>query len=256
MSYRAGDPNAPKGHALLFFRDSDDPGAVWATYLIVAPIALDLGRYMPAAFAQSFGAQMPQAQGAMAYPLPPIPEKIEGGLARLERLAELRDDDLIDGGTVRASDPFQLMHPLTVIGKEYADRCEERVSAAVEALDAGLPESLASAPTDLDVDDILLQVMPDREKIGRLTRAVGTLRYAVEGGDERLVAEMVAEMQRVAQRLAEKYQATELIRAAQRKETRGGEIAQLYIERCYRLLDEEYDAIPEIERRIDALQLD
>src|ERR671938_591311 len=49
LTFRAGDPDRPRGHALVFFRDADDPTAVWATYLVVTPIQMDLGKYVPAA---------------------------------------------------------------------------------------------------------------------------------------------------------------------------------------------------------------
>src|SRR5205823_9329072 len=98
LTFRAGDPDRPRGHALVFFRDSESPDDIWATYLIVAPIKMDLGKYIPAAFASQLSGQL-AAAGPSAYPLPPVPERYESGLDALERLAELRNDDLIDGGT-------------------------------------------------------------------------------------------------------------------------------------------------------------
>jgi hypothetical protein len=247
LSYRIGDPGRPHGHALLFFRDADDPEAAWATYLVVAPIALDLSKYIPAAFAPQLPIQMVNL-GSMAYPLPPIPEKVEGGLAALERLAELRGDDLLDGGTVRVADPWQVMHPVAEIGREYAERYAEYVAAA--------PAESAPAPSlpTVDVDELLLQVMPDREKVGRLARLVGTLRYAVDGGDERLVRETVAKMESIGRKLGEKYRSQELIAAARSADPRAGQLAQLYVERCYRLADEDYAALAELDERISQLR--
>ena len=95
---------------------------IWATYLVVAPIKMDLGKYIPAAFASQLAGQL-SAAGPSAYPLPPVPEKFEAGLAALERLAELRNDDLIDGGTLRMSDPLYALQPVADIGTQYAERC-------------------------------------------------------------------------------------------------------------------------------------
>jgi hypothetical protein len=78
------------------------------------------------------------------------------------------------------------------------------------------------------------------------------LRYAVEGGDQRLVEENVAEMHRVARHLGEKYRSAELIEAARSTDELGAQLAQLYIERCYRLVDEDYAAMAELDSRIDA----
>lgn len=248
LTYRVGDPDRPRGHALVFFRDADDPDEIWGTYLVVPPIQMDLGKYIPAAFAPQLAGQLTSVRPA-AYPLPPVPEKLEGGLEWLERVASLRGDDLIDGGVLRVSDPLQALHPVADIGAQYAERC-----ASYHASAEASPATPEPAAASVDVDDLLLQVMPDREKIGRLARLTGTLRYAVDGGDHRLAAETVAEMQRIGRHLGDKYRAAELIQAAQSSEAQAGQLAQLYLERCYKLADEDYSAIAELERRIKELQ--
>jgi hypothetical protein len=249
LTFRAGDPDRPRGHALLFFRDADDSDVVWATYLVVAPIKMDLAKYIPAAFATQLAGQLAETSPA-AYPLPPVPEKIEGGLEWLERLASLRSDDLLDGGTLRMADPMYALQPVTDVGAQYAQACSRYVA---EAPAAPRRES-ESAASSVDVDDLLMQVMPDREKVGRLARLAGTLRYAVEGGDKRQADETVGEMQRVARHLGEKYRLTELIEAARSTDARGAQLAELYIERCYRLVDEDYAALAELDGKIEALR--
>jgi hypothetical protein len=248
LTFRAGDPDRPRGHALLFFRDGEDPNVFWATYLVVAPIQMDLGKYIPAAFAPQLAGQLTGA-GPAAYPLPPMPEKIEGGLEWLERLASLRGDDLLDGGALRMGEPWQALHPVTDIGAQYAERCTAFVGSAPELV----PQSEA-ATSGTDVDDLLLQVMPDREKVGRLARLAGTLQYAVQGSDQRLLDETVDEMSRVAKHLGEKYRLGELIAVAKSGDARSGELAQLYVERCYRLVDEDYAAMAELDRKIESLK--
>src|SRR5215207_11403892 len=144
LTFRAGDPDRPRGHALLFFRDGDDPDAVWATYLVVAPIQMDLGKYIPAAFASQLAGQL-GAAGRSAYPLPPVPEKIEGGLAWLERLASLRGDDLLDGGTLRMSDPLYAMQAVSDTGTQYAESCSQFIGAEpTEELPAAASSEAAS----------------------------------------------------------------------------------------------------------------
>jgi hypothetical protein len=252
LTFRVGDPDRPRGHALVFFHDGDSPDDVYATYLVVAPIKMDLGKYIPAAFATQLSGQL-AASVPSAYPLPPVPEKFDGGLAALERLAELRADDLIDGGTLRMSDPLYALQPVTEIGSQYADRCTAYLAAQpLEA--AAAPESLGQSAADVDVDELLLQVMPDREKVGRLARLTGTLRYAIDGGDKRLIDETVAEMERVARHLSDKYRPMELIEAARSSSARSAELAELFVERCYKLVDEDYAALADIDRRIEALK--
>jgi hypothetical protein len=253
LTFRAGDPDRPRGHALVFFRDGDAPDEVWATYLVVAPIKMDLGKYIPAAFASQLSSQL-SAAAPSAYPLPPVPEKFEGGLDALERLAELRSDDLLDGGTVRMSDPLYVLQPITDIGAQYAERCTAYfASQPLTAAEAGANEPAASAG-GVDVDELLLQVMPDREKVGRLARLTGTLRYAIDGGDKRLIDETVADMEQVGRHLSDKYRPAELIAAARSPAPNAAQLAELFLERCYKLVDEDYTALAEIDRRIDALR--
>jgi hypothetical protein len=246
LTFRAGDPERPRGHALVFFRDGESPDDIWATYLVVTPIKMDLGKYIPAAFASQLAGQL-SASAPSAYPLPPVPEKFEDGLAGLERLAELRGDDLIDGGTLRMSDPLYALQPVTDIGTQYAERCNSYLAS-----EAAVP--VTRQPGGMDVDDLLLQVMPDRDKIGRLARLSGTLRYAIEGADTRQVDETVAEMERVGRHLSEKYRPAELIAAARSSEPRAARLAELYLERCYRLVDEDYAALADLDHRIDELK--
>jgi hypothetical protein len=253
LTFRAGDSDRPRGHALVFFRDADSAEQVWATYLVVAPIKMDLGKYIPAAFASQLAGQL-AASGPAAYPLPPVPEKFEAGLEALERLAELRSDDLLDGGTLRMSDPLYALQPVAEIGSQYAERCVSYFASLPPGQDSAQSASATSSGS-VDVDDLLLQVMPDREKVGRLARLAGTLRYAIEGGDTRLVDETVSDMQRVSRHLTEKYRPAELIAAARSTEPRGAQLAELYLERCYRLVDEDYAAMADLDSKIEQIRI-
>jgi hypothetical protein len=250
LTFRAGNPDRPRGHALVFFRDGDSADNVWATYLVVAPIKMDLGKYIPAAFASQLAGQL-SAAGPSAYPLPPVPEKFEEGLDALERLAELRNDDLIDGGTLRMIEPLYALQPVADIGTQYAGACATYF--ARQSLQEPVAERVTSGASSVDVDDLLLQVMPDRDKVGRLARLTGTLRYAMAGGDTRLVDETLNDMQRIARHLSEKYHPTELIAAARSSEPRGAQLTELYLERCYRLVDEDYAAMADLDSKIDKL---
>lgn len=238
---------------MVFFRDGEAPDDIWATYIVVTPIKMDLGKYIPAAFATQLAGQL-STSAPSAYPLPPVPERFDAGLAQLERLAELRGDDMIDGGTLRMSDPLYALQPVTDIGAQYAERCTTFM-ASEPSPEPDAARAAEGGGNNVDVDDLLLQVMPDREKIGRLARLSGTLRYAIEGGDARHADETVGDMERVARHLADKYRPGELIAAARSPEPRAAQLAELLLERCYRLVDEDYAALADIDRRIDALKL-
>src|SRR5512140_1716965 len=95
LAFQRGSADRPRGHALLFIRDSGSD-RIAASYLIVLPIAIDMAKYLPPMLA----AQMPQADSGppAATPIPPVPEVIPGGLPWLLSLADARDDDVLDGG--------------------------------------------------------------------------------------------------------------------------------------------------------------
>jgi hypothetical protein len=249
LTFRIGDPDRPRGHALLYFRDADDPDTAWGTYLVVAPIQMDLGKYIPAAFATQLAGQLTPA-GPSAYPLPPVPEKIAGGLEWLERQASLRGDDLLDGGTLRMTDPLYALQPVAEVGTQYAEAFARFVASEPVPVES----TPAAAESSVDVDELLMQVMPDSEKVGRLARLAGTLRYAIEGGDQRLIEETVGDMQRVARHLGDKFRPAELIEAAKSTEATAAPLVQLYIERCYRLVDEDYAAMAELDSKIENLK--
>ena len=107
---------------------------------------------------------------------------------------------------------------------------------------------------DLDAEDLLIQTMTDRERLTELGKLIGMGRYALGGRDTNLLQETKQRMQRIAGRLAEKYRTYELINAAVEASERGARLAELYLERAFKLLDEEYADIPRIERAIRELQ--
>src|SRR6266702_3514014 len=214
-----GDSQAPKGHAIFYARSATDSLTVLATYCVVPPMPLSLAKYLPSFLASQLSPE--DLQEATNVPVMPIPPMLEEGnaLERLQMLAERRDDDLCDIGI------------LTAIEDE-----------APIALD------------DLDTDELLIQTMTDRQRLAELGKLVGVARYALEGRDEHQLQETRLRMRRVAQSLADKYRSTELTEAAFDPDERGARLAELYLERAYKLLDEEYSDIPDIERAIRELQ--
>ncbi len=240
LSFESGDPAAPRGHALVYFHGPDE--GVLATYVVVPPVAIEFGKYLPALFA----AQMPSLalpQDA-AIPLPPLPEPVESR-AVLERLARLRGDDLVYAGQLTGG-PEQLLTAAARAAQSYAERYTAFVAANPPAAERqpALPE--------LDAEDVLLQLMSDRDRLSDLARRTGQLRYAVEGGDSTGIAESVAGMERVGRYLAAKYRVDEWIAAARAPGPAGQRLADLYVQRAYRLVAEDFDALPALEAAIAA----
>lgn len=246
-TFQRGDPSAPRGHALVYFHETLDPDRARASYVVVAPIEMDLAKYVPPMFASQLAGLMPS--GPAAIPLPPIPEPVES-LAWLERLADARDDDLLDGGALDPTDPQRMMMAATTIAGEYAALWSERAARLAAELRPLEDTQQAALP---DVEDILLGVMSDAEKVSRLAKLAGTLRYAVEMGDEHLTADTVGQMERIGRQLPESYRLAELLEAGRRSDAAGARLFALHVERCYKLAAEEYADLERLDREIAAL---
>ena len=242
LQFRRGAPDRPRGHALAYFEAAD--GRIYATYLVIPPVQIDLAKYMPPMFAGQIPAQAAAELSAM--PLPPIPEEVAGGLAAIDRLAELREDDVVAAGAVDPRALDRLLLVAAEAGQAYValyKSWQERALAAPAA-----PEE-----PGYDVDELLLSLESEHDRIGRLARLVGQLRYALDGGDRRMAAEALAEMERVGRTLPEKYRVGELVAAASRPGQDGARLAELLLERSYKLCQEEYAEVARIEAEIRRL---
>ena len=101
LNFDKGDSQNPRGHALLYFRVDTEPDKVYATYVVTLPVKSDLTKYVPPFLASHLG-NMP-LNDLSAFAMPPVPEAL-GSLEELERLSQLRSDDLVYGGSMFSFD--------------------------------------------------------------------------------------------------------------------------------------------------------
>ena len=47
ITFERGSEDSPKGHAFVYFRSSTDPSDVWASYIVMLPITVDVAKYAP-----------------------------------------------------------------------------------------------------------------------------------------------------------------------------------------------------------------
>jgi len=216
---------------------------------------LSLAKYLPSFLASQLSPE--DLQDATNVPVMPIPPMLEEGstLERLQMLADRRDDDVCDIGTVNPKDEGARMQLVAQGCQEYGQFYVNYASnfAQVPSIEA-IEEQASLALDDMDAEDLLIQTMTDRQRLAELGKLVGVARYALEGHDTQQLQETKLRMQRVAEPLAEKYRSAELMAAAFDPNDRGARLAELYLERAYKLLDEEYADIPGIERAIRELQ--
>lgn len=249
-----GSSSAPKGHAIFFARSSANPRVVFCTYCVVPPTPLSLAKYLPSFLA----AQLPpeELREATNVPVMPIPPMLEEGrsLDHLQMLAERRDDDLCDLGTINPRDEAERMQRVADGCQEYGQLYVSYMQTFGQFSQVEQPEEEPLPLDELDAEELLLQTLSDRQRLTELGKLVGMARYGLEGHDSHLLQETRQKMQRITNMLPEKYRGSELLAAATTEGERGSTLASLYLERGFKLADEEYADIPRIDRAIRELQ--
>lgn len=245
-----GSMERPRGHALLYFRNSADPEELWATYLVVLPILVDVSKYVPPFLMNQMGEFGPKDLSAFAFP--PAPEKI-ADYTYLEKLAYAREDDILSGGSINPSDVASAMMIVNEAVQKYAELCSEVMPTeqSQEAIPAGETDG-----EGLGINEVLYGLMSDGDKLSELTKLVGKLRFAVDGGEKALAKEAEADIVTLAKLLPESNQISRLIEVTKATGTRDAKLADLYLQRCFYLLREEYVKLGEVEAEIRELEVD
>jgi hypothetical protein len=255
IQFLRGDQQAPKGHAIFVARYSTDPRQVLWTYCIAPPLPLSLAKYLPPFLAAQMSPE--DIQDMTNVPAMPISPMLEEGqsLEDLQLVAERRDDDLCDIGMVNPHDTNARVQLVSQSSMDYGQlymNYMKNIKLSAPSLSTVSDEP--AALDDLDAEELLIQTMTDRQRLAELSKLVGLTRYALEGKDTHLLDDTKRRMQRIGRQLPDKYRTSELITAASNPQERGAQLAQLYIERGYKLLDEEYADIPNIEQAIRKIQ--
>lgn len=255
LRFELGSADEPRGHAILYARLSGGGDHYVATYCVILPISFSLGKYLPPMFA----GQLPlDALGSgadmSAMPIPPMLEEVES-LDAVRLMAERRGDDLCDIGTLLITADSQRM-------AFAAEACAE-YGQAYATYHARWPEASAAPPVRAepppvvqaaDTEQVVASILPERDCLAELARLTGQARYALDGHDRHLLDEVGQRMRQLAVSLPEKYRAEQLVESALRDDRTSADLAELYLQRAFKLLDEDYISIPPIEQRIRDLR--
>ena len=247
FTYERGDPARPVGHALLYFT-TGSATEVQATYIVVPPIIIDFAKYVPPLLASSLGSAGLLAQTTF-LPVPPAPEPL--ALDELRRIAAIRGDDVLVAGNASAWDAASLMARVAELGDAYATAYRDALGREPEAVADAEPQATTHGGA---ASALLYSVLSETERLEELSRQVGRLRYALEGNDTALAESTRLEMRAIAAYLPEKYRADELIEAASRPDPAGARLAELFIERGYKLQRDDFEAIPRLDAEIADLK--
>ena len=244
--FERGAKEEPKGHALLYFRGASTPEEIWATYLVVLPITVDVSKYVPPFLMNQMGELGPRDLSAFAFP--PAPEKLES-YSELEALANARGDDVLFGGTINPTDVSSALMSVNEAVQWYAGIYSDQTASPGPS---ELPDG--EAGTGLSVNEVLYGLMSDSDKLGELTKLVGRLRFTLEGGEAALMKEAEEEINILAKYLPENLQIQRLIEVAQGGGKQSAELANLYLQRCFHLTQEEYSKLVQVEDEIKSLE--
>ena len=244
FTFERGSADNPRGHALIYFQNSQNPGELLATYLVVLPILVDVSKYVPPFLMNQIGDV--DAKDLSAFAFPPAPEPVSG-LDHIESLAESREDDILFGGSISTSDVTALLGTVNEAIGWYANLCADQTQSDSPALEQSVGE-------DLSVNDVLYSLMSDQDKLNELTRLVGRLRDAVSSGDSALAGETRTEIMSLGRHLPDTHQVSRLADAAGSGGADATHLTNLYLQRCFHLIAEEYVKLGQVEDEIRTLE--
>ena len=259
LSFDIGDPQRPKGHAVLYFRVDTEPDKVYATYVVTLPIKSDLGKYVPPFLATHLGG-LP-LNDLSAFAMPPLPEPVDNH-EELERISLIRQDDLVYAGSMFSFDLPRMVESVTEAVQAYSDLWVQCFGDAGTSTVEAIKEAPTAEPDGLEseddqsyqVNEVLFGLMSESDKLAELARLLGSMRFAAEGGDGVTVEEMSREITTLARHLPETFQMSSLLAVAKDTSQKGSRLAQLYLDRCFRLSAGDYPAVQGLDDEIRALE--
>ena len=104
------------------------------------------------------------------------------------------------------------------------------------------------------LSDVLYEFMGESDKLSELSKLVGKLRFASEGWegfyDRAMIEEVESEILSLSMYLPDKYKIQAVMQSAKLWSDSGSVLTQLYLERCYKLYEEDYIELQKIEDKI------
>jgi hypothetical protein len=238
LIFDQGNEAQPRGHAILYYRSGNE---ILATYMVILPLKVDFAKYIPPVMASQV-----QAQGMeefSAFAIPPVPEEAQS-YQFLEELARLRSDDLIFGGELPSNDFLEAAQRVSDAVQSYTKLCQQWFDSQQTV------GAIAEETSGPSVDEVVFSLMGEKDKLAELTKLVGKLQFAVEVKDSRLLEEAAKEIRTLAQYLPEEYHVHSIIEAAEKSTGNGPRLAQLYLERCYKLADQDTTGLHTVDQAI------
>lgn len=246
LEFELGSQQECKGHAVLYFRDSNNQDEIWATYIVLLPITVEVSKYVPPFLMNQisdFG-----ANDLSAFAFPPSPEKIESR-EYIDVIANIRSDDILYGGFFDSSDIQSSMILVNEAVQKYADFYDREVI---------FPDSIQnvknSDDSQLDVNSVLYEFMSTNDKLSELTKMIGRLRFAIEGKEKSLAEEAENDIESLSRHLPREYEVSKMTNAAKLSDIVGTKLTSLWLKRCFHLTQQEFSEIVQVDEEIKKLE--
>ncbi len=246
LEFDRGSSSNPSGHALVYFRDSTERDAIAVTYIVILPIPLDIAKYMPPFLAGQV-AEL-SADEISSFAFPPAPERL-ANWEEASRIADVRGDDLVFGGTVSLSDAFDMMDRVNEVSVEYG-RLYTQAHGEPDAIGRDDEDLGIDGDLDESVYDLMYGGMDEADLLAELTQLLGRMQYSANFGDDTEVSDSKAKLNAIGRYLPANREVGKIIAAASSQTPRASELAQLYVERAYCLYREDYLRLKKIDADI------
>ena len=161
----------------------------------------------------------------------------------------MRDDDVINGGSLDGDDVTSAMMRVNDLLQGYARLCADSRSASM----AAGPQAVEAAG-ELGVNEVLYGLMSESDRLAELTKLIGRLRFAVDGNEDSLVRETEDEIGALSRHLPDGVQVPKMVAAVKAADERGAMLADLYLKRSFHLLHEAFTELGSVERQIESLE--
>ncbi|MFH0832998.1 MAG: hypothetical protein V1900_04730 [Candidatus Aenigmatarchaeota archaeon] len=107
----------------------------------------------------------------------------------------------------------------------------------------------------IDIDELLLSVSSEKERLHHLTGLVGRMSDAVNTGEKKFVEQCESAVLNMSNYLdTSKYRLNEIAEAVKMNGDAGKELTRLYLERCFMICNERYEEIRKIDEAIEKLR--
>jgi len=238
LSFEIGDEYSPKGHAVIYYTAGLK---YYMAYIVIIPIAFDFTKFMPPVISSQINAE--DMAGFSAFALPPVPEEISDGYEFIKNIAVTRSDDLIYGGGINESNLIETAQSVNSQVESYSNLYK----TSQESNSTYISET----SEDLDVHNVMLSLLSEKDRLGEISKLIGKLQFAVEGNDIDQVKETEFEINNISSYFTEEYKIGVILQLVKNYSLNSSKVIQLYIERCYKLADNDLDGVKILDQAIE-----